>query len=868
MATAPLRLSAEQDKIQTTGTGASSTISFAAQRMELLQNQISSMKEELARRDNAYNDRKIWLNESALQHESQYQREKQVFQQKLEALMEEAKWQHQQWDSDVTELDASWQIKWKDLQESLATTQQAIAQEQTSRAKALAGMDQQFEMRDNEFEGLLDIVSQHGDDLKLAQQERDDLKKELKNVLVTVNVQFEHLMCLTSKQADEISVLREERCHALDKVAVVHAELDLTRSELAQLQQDYSKVSDEIQTQCKVAWIGQEDLLDEVQSLSNSLESAASEVSALRSAQEADRQAREEDHDRLVDSESKLRRIEAQLKQSSSQMKHLQEDLKLAQANKDELQTSLAQLVWQCEQSVEQQAVVNTKHKEKYEKHKENLRIVCTAVESSTEQIANLEQQAMQLRQDQESDQTQLQSWGATMEESKEQMSTLQQQVEEQCRGQESMQAHLSDALQRAQSDIGAATHRLDALHAKLDTQLKFVQRREEAQSLRSKDFSTKHADMERQLAEWNQRITKWEQVAGDRQERELPTALSAEQQASQEAATKILVEGILQPWLSQLRSVEDSFQRQGQQLAQTTADTHAIRQANEKVTLSVESANKTWESLFQHLAGQVQQDASAMMATKQQSEAMLRDIQSLASAWTMTLDKFEAPRVDLTTLVQGHKLGMDALQAKIDETNTHMASLTDQLAKQQAHQSSFQHWQAQLQAQINQLEESSEERSYSQAKGNVDEAFKMAMRTDLKIEKWRTAFVKHAHQAELDVMELRTAIQNLSLTAPPAGSLMGNNNSDSATMPTSPMKKRILGPEKVKAFQSALGLQESQVLTLEQELIRTNECWQQSKYENSSLRLQLLGLSKEDKSQSATHRPVPLETVDEQREE
>jgi glutamyl/glutaminyl-tRNA synthetase len=120
MATAPLRLSAEQDKIQTTGTGASSTISFAAQRMELLQNQISSMKEELARRDNAYNDRKIWLNESALQHESQYQREKQVFQQKLEALMEEAKWQHQQWDSDVTELDASWQIKWKDLQESLA----------------------------------------------------------------------------------------------------------------------------------------------------------------------------------------------------------------------------------------------------------------------------------------------------------------------------------------------------------------------------------------------------------------------------------------------------------------------------------------------------------------------------------------------------------------------------------------------------------------------------------------------------------------------------------------------------------------------------------------------------------------------------
>jgi hypothetical protein len=359
--------------------------------------------------------------------------------------------------------------------------------------------------------------------------------------------------------------------------------------------------------------------------------------------------------------------------------------------------------------------------------------------------------------------------------------------------------------------------------------------------------------------------------VAGDHQQRELPTALTAEQQASQDAATKILVEDILQPWLTQLRSLEDSIQRQGQICAQATADTQAIRQANEKVALSVESANKTWESLFQHLASQVQKDASAMLETKQQSEAMLRDIKSLAAEWTKTLDKVEAPKVDLTTMVQGHKLGMDALHAKIDETKTHMASLTDQLDRQKAHQSSFQHWRVQLQAQIDQLEVHAQDRPNSLAKGNVDEAFKVAMRTDLKIEKWKTAFVKHAHQAELDMMELRTAIQNLSLTAPPAGSLLGNNNSESATIPTSPMKQktqRILGPEKVKAFQSALGLQESQMQTLEQELIRTNECWQQSKYENSSLRLQLLGLSKEDRSQSATHHPVLLETVDEQREE
>jgi hypothetical protein len=54
-------------------------------------------------------------------------------------------------------------------------------------------------------ERLLDVLAKQGKELEEAQKHRDEMQKEMKNVLVTLHVQFEHLMAKANEQNEKIS---------------------------------------------------------------------------------------------------------------------------------------------------------------------------------------------------------------------------------------------------------------------------------------------------------------------------------------------------------------------------------------------------------------------------------------------------------------------------------------------------------------------------------------------------------------------------------------------------------------------------------------------------------------------------------------
>jgi hypothetical protein len=106
--------------------------------------------------------------------------------------------------------------------------QKNLQREHEERTQEMERLKDRLRNRDNQVERLLDVVSKQGKELEDAQKHRDEMQKEMKNVLVTLHVQFEHLMAKANEQNEKISNLEESQKKINDSNEVTLVKLGST----------------------------------------------------------------------------------------------------------------------------------------------------------------------------------------------------------------------------------------------------------------------------------------------------------------------------------------------------------------------------------------------------------------------------------------------------------------------------------------------------------------------------------------------------------------------------------------------------------------------------------------------------------------
>lgn len=687
-------------------TGAA-TASHSNRRWDTLYNQVQGMKKEISHREQRFQQHRLLLEQTTRQHESQYQLDTDMLHQKLSALMEEA----QSHDHHDTTLNQTYLDHCTKLQSDLD-------QERSERAEAMMKLSRQLSIRDEQVEALKKLLVQQNDKIKLANMERDDMKNEIKSVLAFQNVQFEHLMCLATKQRDETTMMREESGHALEKVAEFACSLDAALKDVAQVQTAaiQRKVKEAVAValtgvgvECKKAWMEQQDdLLHEVQSLGNSLETVASEVTKMRYEQKLSRQEQEKFDCSAKKTDESVKLLEEELLQTKGWAKDLDDTMLEVRAQGETMLDSVTGLCNEFQNHVKAQSALNAKAKEKVDKQKDNLKVACASIDATNVQVSQLLQ---------------------NLENQKSYQTVTEQQLNKSL-------AEIGTQLAERKKKSADCESRFDELLTK-------TRHRDEAQALAYKDLWAKYAGMEQQVIESLK-------LAG-----QLPT------QSVNHTVMQQIVQKMVQPLLEQQNSLGETVAKQTESVTKTSADFRAAIKATDVIAQKVDTANKTWESLFQHLANQVKIDVADMLIAKQKSEIVQQDVKAMILSWEKTLYQMStsAPSNDVTAALRGHKLGMDSMQSKIEAHHSQMSTLAGNLEEQRSKLMAYHLQYQQSEEKMKEWNEALE--SSNRLENHGKEAFRIAMRADLKVEKLKAICKSEFSKSERVVKDLQTSIED-----------------------------------------------------------------------------------------------------------
>jgi chromosome segregation ATPase len=218
-------------------------------RLDSLQREIAALNNDVQQHEIECQKRKEMLVEASKEVEHDYMKKVSIFQSKLSALLEQAKWnetQHQaemrKMKKSIEEREANYTVYIQDSHKKWDTTfksfeermQKSLQREHEERTQEMQRLKDRLRNRDNQVERLLDVVAKQGKELEEAQKHRDEMQKEMKNVLVTLHVQFEHLMAKANEQNEKISELQESQKKINDSNEVTLTNLGSTVDTLRQ----------------------------------------------------------------------------------------------------------------------------------------------------------------------------------------------------------------------------------------------------------------------------------------------------------------------------------------------------------------------------------------------------------------------------------------------------------------------------------------------------------------------------------------------------------------------------------------------------------------------------------------------------------
>ena len=199
---------------------------------------------------------------------------------------------------------------------------------------------------------------------------------------------------------------------------------------------------------------------------------------------------------------------------------------------------------------------------------------------------------------------------------------------------------------------------------------------------------------------------------------------------------TPQIVENLLQPIVQTQETHTTRLQQHSDNIASFHISMQTSDKQREAQDCKIDTLNKTWETLFQHMVSQVKEDTLSLRIIKTQSEALLKEVRIAVATLEEKFEDFvteqSSAQSELKAELQLNMLRKNALQAKIESWSVEMdAAMENMLALR------------------------------DESRG-IQSALKKAQYQQTKADSWKRLIEEDVRQSKKDQLEIGKALEEL----------------------------------------------------------------------------------------------------------
>ena len=638
--------------------------------------------------DTGYRQRKAMLEQVLSEYDQQHQQEKKLYKNKIATLQRNKEQQKNQHMIDITTLKDIMEDKLNSIETSMEET---IEMEREERSASFREIEEHLVMRDNEVEGLLKIIAMQGDELQQAKSEREEIKKEMQNILLTLHAQFERYDEKGFKSNAELTVLRED--HASSKklltdevlklkecMCMIQENVDQARKETCELVTDTKNKTSIAQRDAQAQF---HKLLDEQQTIvsgflqgnTKKFEKLNTDIKSIR--MEVDNQQvlcekfkvqQSTTNDRMKSSETAIIQCRTTISELndyvyneaaktmdtlSAEKDDIMEQVQSLTKTMAQVQTSISDVnnkvnadkldmkfmdvklqdaVTTLEQKVqEQETFLTTEINSTNESVKTVVEVMGSKLSDLRTEIRQLETSQCSMSADfllknQELTEA-FEMKHKSIELSNQEISDMIETMKGFAQMHETLKVQFFSAQAKHKIEVEENETTIKEWYTKFEGLTKMIQQRTEVQSLASKDFKATQNEFELKVNSCSTQLNTLERRMTHAEETLCNTVTSG------------LMDVMIQPYLNQNEHIGEMIKKQSDEIKLMRDQVKTAQVDRAAVTEKVDSMNNTWESLFQHLAGQMQKDTVDVNKMKKEVDCNMKDITRLASVWEKNLE-------------------------------------------------------------------------------------------------------------------------------------------------------------------------------------------------------------------------------------
>jgi predicted nucleic acid-binding Zn-ribbon protein len=768
-------------------------------------------QQEYQHHNDASLQKKALLEQFLNEYDIQHQEEKKMLQKNIYELQDETDWYKNHFSNKLLSVKDMVDCRFDDVRTLM---EDLIENEQEERIAAFQEIEEQLILRDEEVDGLLKVIAKQSDELKQAKLEREELKKEMKSILVTLHVQFERFEEKIFKSEAEVTLLRED--HKVDN-EVVFGDIEKIKECMAMFQKHINEVKLEgdahfQKTNNQIALAQRENqdhlqkMIDEQQNIvseyislqKNELENINSNVKIVLLKQEKYSKFQDEIDRRFDETKEKSRNIESSLSKQRSllddvkntvfngtaaamenihskeveilnKLDVLTDQVLNVEQNFSELSKNYNSLKMDKESDSmkwkrgfemievrlqKQESIVTTD----INSVKQNLKAVVELLSSKLTDLrievnsTLISQKSVnnELKCQHSSHEEKLYNLDEAVQATKREIAGMIDQIKEHHNRYENVTSQIVQVQENHEATRYEHQLNTDALSKKYDGLKQTIQQNSEAQSLANKDFKMKQSGFEEKIKSCSSNVNSLEQRL-IHAESCLNTSVSPD-----------LVDVMLQPYIKQNDAIGGHMKKQAEDLKKLKDQIKGSQLDRTALTEKIESMNKTWESLFQHLVGQVTKDTVDMDALKKENENVLNDMKGLATSLENRLVAVIAEQVDFKESASMVLF----LRTNMEKCNHRVSCLADEMESHRVINSSLLEQKSSLDTALKNLKEDMEsvaDKSLLSQKNLIsDQMAKMLLETDLKIQNVIKAYTEEFARTNQRTQEAWEAIKEL----------------------------------------------------------------------------------------------------------
>lgn len=679
--------------------------------------------------DTGYRQRKAMLEQVLSEYDQQHQQEKKLYQNRITSLQRDKEQQKKKYINDIAILKDVMEEKLNSIETSM---EESIELEREDRNASFREIEEHLVMRDNEVEGLLKIIAMQGDELEQAKSEREELKKEIQNILLTIHVQFERYDEKGFKTNAELTMLREE--HATTKkvlteevtklkqcMCMIQENVDRVQKETCEIVSDtkntitvaqretqaqFHKLLDEQQTivsgylqrnndkfekiNTDIKSIRME--LDNHQELCGKLDAQQSSANErIKSSETAIIECRTvitelndyvyneaaETVDTLISEKEdimvQMQAFTETMAQVQSSISEVKNKVSADRLDMEFIDVKLKDALSTLEERVNEQDIFLTNEINSTNES------VKTVVEVMGSKLSDLRTEIQKneatqdsinnnFRQKNQEITDALEMKHKSIELSNQEVADMIEKMKGFAQMQETLKTEFMNARAKNEVQVEENEANMKLWLTKFNELTKMIQQRTEVQSLASKDFKATQNDFELKVKSFFTQLNTLER------------RMTHAEGTLCNTVTSGLIDVMMQPYVNQNEHIGEMIKKQSDELKLMRDQVKLTQLDRAVISEKVESMNKTWESLFQHLAGQMQKDTVDMNKMKKETDNTIKEMKRLTTVWEKNLSvvgKSQDMSQQAMTMIK-------TLQSSLDSCSDRVTELHHKMERQQ----------------------------------------------------------------------------------------------------------------------------------------------------------------------------------------